>query len=229
MPSAVKELYELEVKENELAFLHLGYSGVLLRTAHTCMAFDIANLLSRDEIADMKCLELLVFTHGHYDHYEKRTTLGVHEHTNCSIVAETGVYNDLKGSVASEKLFESRAGSTIKVGEREISAIAGVHVGPILLYVVDIAGLKLFYGGDSGYVPLKAYRADVAIIPTGDPSPTASPDDALKMALDLRPKVVIPVHGSKTQHDKFKSSVEKQLPETKVVIPEERRAAKIQL
>jgi len=54
----------------------------------------------------------------------------------------------------------------------------------------------LFHGGDSGYVSLKEYPSQVAIVPVGRMSPTASPENAFKMVADLKPDVAISMHGS---------------------------------
>ena len=40
----------------------------------------------------------------------------------------------------------------------------------------------MFHAGDSGYVQVKDYPSDLAFLPTGSPSPTASPEYALKLA-----------------------------------------------
>ena len=89
--------------------------------------------------------------------------------------------------------------------------------------------MSIFHGGDSGFVPLKGLKADVAFLPTGEPSPTASPTDALKMALDLNPKLVVTIHGSKAQNKQFQSLAGKELPEAKVYIPERWKPIKVKL
>jgi len=50
--------------------------------------------------------------------------------------------------------------------------------------LIEFDGFRIFHGSDSGFVEsLKNVepRVHVAIVPTGDPSPTASPQDALEM------------------------------------------------
>lgn len=73
------------------------------------------------------------------------------------------------------------------------------------MFLLEVDGLRIFHGGDSGYSQsIKDLgRADVAFLPTGDPSPTASPEDAMKMALDLSPKLVVLFHGSPEEHASF--------------------------
>lgn len=225
---AVKELFELEIAKDEIAVLLMDYSGLILRTPSRCLAIDVADLLGRGEIAELKCLDLLVYTHGHYDHFEVNTTLEIFEKTNCPVVAESSVYQNLKGRIPDDKLFEPKINATIEVNGMEVSSIPGVHVGPITLYVIDVDGLKVFHGGDSGYASLSGYSADVAFVPTGEPSPTASPRNAYKMVLDLKPKLVIPMHGSQSQHEALKKYLE-ELPEVKIEILEKYKPVKLKV
>ncbi|MEM2931028.1 MAG: hypothetical protein QW797_09260, partial [Thermoproteota archaeon] len=46
--SLVEELYSVELSRGEVAFIHLGYSGVILRTRNFTIGIDIANLLSEN-------------------------------------------------------------------------------------------------------------------------------------------------------------------------------------
>jgi len=76
---------------------------------------------------------------------------------------------------------------------------------------------------------LKEYPADLAFLPTGGPSPTASPETALKMALDVRPKVAIAIRGSGGQSREFEKGVKRQMPETTVIIPDRYKPKKVTL
>jgi len=80
--------------------------------------------------------------------------------------------------------------------------------------------VNIFHGGDSAYVPLRFFRAELAFVPAGDPSPTASPEDALKMAQDLRPKVIVGMHGSDSQYQKLAAIAKTALPDASVMIPQ---------
>ena len=92
-------------------------------------------------------------------------------------------------------------------------------MGPINLYQIRMGGITVFHGGDSGYVPLKDYSSDIAFIPTGAPSPTCSPEDAFKMAIDLKPGVAVPMHGNKYEHVEFEKKIKEKMLEIRVIIP----------
>ena len=72
-----------------------------------------------------------------------------------------------------------------------------------MLYQVKMGGISVFHGGDSGYVSLKDYSSDVAIVPVGRMSPTASPEKAFQMVSDIKPKVAVTMHGSDKQKQQF--------------------------
>ena len=80
--------------------------------------------------------------------------------------------------------------------------------------------VSVFHGGDSGYVNLKDYPSQVAIVPVGRMSPTASPENAYKMVVDVKPDVAIAMHGSKKQKQQFEEKVKETMPQTAVYIME---------
>jgi len=79
--------------------------------------------------------------------------------------------------------------------------------------------LLVFHAGDSGYVPLKDYQSQLAFLPTGRWSPTSSPENAFKMASELKPNVVVVMHGSKGQHKEFENLLKEKMSQTKAIVP----------
>jgi len=57
-----------------------------------------------------------------------------------------------------------------------------------------------------------------AFLPTGWPSPTCVPGVALTMAMDMKPTFVAAVHGDEEQQKKFNHLMQRELPETTVLI-----------
>ena len=226
---SVRDLFSPALERSEAAFMYLGYSGVVLRMMGGTVAFDVADLLKGEEIRALESLDLLLFTHSHGDHYKSRETLEIFRATGAQIVAEPLVARDLRGKVPSDKLTAAEPGRTYDIGDFKITAVRGVHRGPINLYHVKMGELSVFHGGDSGYVSVSEYPADLVFLPTGRPSPTASPEDALRMALDLKPKVAVAIHGSASQNSAFEKAVREKVPETTVVIPEPYKPKKVAL
>ena len=199
--------------------IYLGASGILARTSKQSVLIDAAGFLKDDETAALKEVNLLLFTHSHMDHFSAGKTLKLFKKTGAPVLAEAKVANKLKGSIPSEKLTSATSGQTYAYGDLTVKAVQGVHRGPIMLFQIKMGNLLMFHAGDSGYVPLKDYQSQLAFLPTGGMSPTASPENAFKMAAELKPKVVVVMHGSKGQHKKFENILKEKMPQTKVIIP----------
>jgi len=208
-----------------------GFSGVIIRTAEATIIIDPADFLSASDVEELKALgvDLLFYTHGHGDHFVPAWALEIFKATQAHVVAEAGVADQLRGLIPPSRLRSPAAGKTLKVGKLKLDLVAGEHVGPILLTRIQAGDIRIFHGGDSGYVPLSDFPADVAILPTGSPSPTASPEAAFRMASDLKPQFVVPVHGSDAENAEFEKKVRHGLKETTVVIPEPGKMVKLTL
>ncbi|MEM2737009.1 MAG: MBL fold metallo-hydrolase [Thermoproteota archaeon] len=215
--SLVEELYSVELTKGKIAFIYLGYSGVILRTGNFTIGIDIANLLSDKEIKNIREMDLLIYTHVHSDHFNAAIAQEIHEKTGCFIAAEQAVYEALSGTVSAEKLIMIQGGESrelhLRNGKIILSSIYGIHPVQIVLIMLEVDGLRIFHGGDSGYFPSirNLGHVDIAFLPTGDPSPSASPGDAVKMALDLSPNVIVLFHGSSIQHNSFTNEIKSKL------------------
>ncbi|MEM1558212.1 MAG: MBL fold metallo-hydrolase [Thermoproteota archaeon] len=215
--SLIEKLYSVELSQGEVAFIHLGYSSVILRTENFIIGVDIDNLLSENEIKDIRKMSLLVYTHIHSDHFNAAIAQEICERTGCFIAAEQAVYEALSGRVPNEKLVKLKGGESrelyLREGRISLRSIYGVHPVQIILFMLEADGLRIFHGGDSGYSPSvkNLGYVDIAFLPTGDPSPSASPGDAAKMALDLSPRSIVLFHGSLTQHNSFNNEIKSKL------------------
>jgi len=216
----IAEFFALPLGKNEVAVFYLGVSGIIARTASLAVLFDPAGFLKHDEVTALKGVNLLLFTHSHLDHFNAGKTKALYNATGAPVLAEAKVAAKLKGKIPADKLVSAESGKTYTFGDVTASAVVGVHRGPIMLYQVKLGGVALFHAGDSGYVSLKGYPSDVAFLPTGRMSPTASPENAYKMAVDLKPDVAVAVHGSGGQKREFEAKAKEGLPQTSVLILE---------
>lgn len=217
----IGEFFSRSLKKREIAFMYLGYAGIILRVEDRAVAFDVADLLGDKEIDAFSKLDLLVFTHSHRDHYNRARALKILETTDARVVAQAQVADDLKGNAPVERVTAADSSRTMRVGSFEIDAVEGIHPKPISVYRIKISMFNVFHGGDSGYSPVKDYPANLAFLPTGRPSPSCSPESALKFANDLKPAVAVAMHGSPAQLDRFKELVEQELSDTEVIIPKQ--------
>ena len=216
----IQKLFASPLGKNEVAFIFLGNSGVIMRALNRAIIIDPANLLKEEETKALKRVYLMLFTHSHGDHYRSKEALDIFKATGAPVLAEPLVADNLKGKIPSDKLTSATPGKTYTFGEITVNTIRGIHLGPINLYQIKVGGISIFHGGDSGYVQVKDYPADLAFLPTGSPSPTASPENALKMASEIRPSVIVTIHGSDGQSKDFEAKVKEKMPESTVIIPE---------
>jgi L-ascorbate metabolism protein UlaG (beta-lactamase superfamily) len=220
----LEKLFSAPLPDKNVAFISLTFSGLIVRTPDGTIIVDPANLLAETDISVLKKrgVQAVLYTHGHGDHFAAGTARRLVLETGATIVADPAVAAALQkaGGIAPDKLIAAQAGQSVKTGGFTIHPITGKHIGPITLFHVQSGSVSVFHGGDSAYVPLGKFKADIAFLPTGAPSPTANPDAALQMALDVRPQAVVLMHGSDAQHADFVTKAKAKLPGTAVEIPE---------
>lgn len=228
---AVKSLYSLEINDNNAAFLYLEYNSILFRLKGFAKAFDPGKSLGPSEMSAIEQLDLLLYTHNHWDHYNNEKALQIIKQTGTHVIADLISSEELKKNVPLNKITVGDSGSsfkTYKIEDYEVVALRGVHVGPISQYLVNFGGLKVFHGGDSGYWRHKDVSADIAFAPTGT-ARICSPVVALAMVMDLKPKIAVPIHGRKQEMKQFRDLVEKVLPDMEVIVPERFKPIKISI
>jgi L-ascorbate metabolism protein UlaG (beta-lactamase superfamily) len=214
----IEKFFDLPLNKNELTLFYLDVSGFIARSLSQTVLFDPAGMLKDDEVNALKTVNLVLFTHDHMDHFSSGKAEAIFKTTAAPILAEPKVANKLKGKIPADKLVTAESGKTYSFGGVTAKATRGIHRGPIMLYQIVMDGITLFHGGDSGYVSLKDYPSQVAIVPVGRMSPTASPENAYKMVSDIKPNFAIPMHGSDKQKQEFVQKVKQAFPETAVVI-----------
>ena len=199
----INNFYNQLLKIDEVAVFYLGVSGIIARTSNQAVLIDPAGLLKKDEILSLKTINLLLFTHNHLDHFNASATQAIFKVTAAPILAEAKVAKKMGGKIPPEQLLIAENRKTYNFNYISATAFEGIHRGPIMLYQIKMGGITLFHGGDSGYVSLKNYPSDIAFVPTGRMSPTASPENAYKMVADIKPAFAVTMHGSSNQKQQF--------------------------
>lgn len=214
----ISSFFAFSLQKNELSLFYLGVSGFIIRSISHSVLIDPAGMLKRDELNALKSINLVLFTHDHLDHFSSGKTQEIFKETVAPILAESKVAGKLQGKIPAEKLVSAENDKTYSLGDVAVTAIQGIHRGPIMLYQIKMDDITVFHGGDSGYVSLKDYPSKVAIVPVGRMSPTASPENAYKMVVDVKPEVAITMHGSDKQKHQFEEKIKETFPQTAVYI-----------
>jgi L-ascorbate metabolism protein UlaG (beta-lactamase superfamily) len=219
-----EEFFSAPLAEDDAAFIYLGYSAVLIRTAKGAVIIDPADLLADEDMAHFegKKVDAVLYTHGHGDHFQAEVATALFRATGAPVCGEDEAIRPLRSGsgIPADKIISLTAGKSLNLGEFKVTAVRGTHVGPIVLFHIQAGGISLFHGGDSGYVPLGALKAKLAFLPAGSPSPTASPEFALKMAQDLNPSIIVAMHGLDSQYQKLAAKLKAALPQASLIIPQ---------
>lgn len=154
--------------------------------------------------------DIILITHEHFDHCSPEDVKMI-QGQNTVIVATADCAKKLTGKV-----------KTIKPGDRitlegiEIEAVPSYNTNKKFHpkatnwvgYIFTVKGQRIYIAGDTDYIPeMKTFRADIALLPVSG-TYVMTADEAVKAALDIKPKIAIPMHydsivGSKDDAKKF--------------------------
>ena len=230
---AITNLFSYDVQMGELAIMWLGNhqkgslegyasAGFLIKTSNHVIAIDPSSLLL-DDIDSLDKLDAIFITHDHGDHFDPDTTIAMQNKTGSFVIADPTSMLMLRGQIPEDKLIQIESNEQMTISEITVDAFAAEHPTKTpLVYIIEFDGFRIFHGSDSGFVEdLKNIesRVHVALVPAGDPSPTASPQVALEMTKATNPYVVIPMHGNPQQMEEFSNLVIGSDLETTVTIP----------
>jgi L-ascorbate metabolism protein UlaG (beta-lactamase superfamily) len=167
---------------------------------------------------DFPDLDVIVISHDHYDHLDYNTIVALKDRTKLFCVP-LGVGSHLEHwGVSPEKIIElDWWEEKIVQSDLKITATPARHFSGRgfsrnrtlwASFVLDVGGLRLFAGGDSGYDD--AFKAigekfgpfDLALLECGQydvqwPFVHMMPEETVQASIDLKAKVFMPVHWGK--------------------------------
>lgn len=231
--SELLNFYEYDLKKGQIAIMWLGNhqkgplegyasAGFIIKTSEAVMVIDPSNILS-DDLAVLERINAILITHDHADHFNIDSTIMMQNKTDAYVVANPPAFLVLQGQISGDKLIKMVPGKAVSLNGINVTAFAAEHPSEMpLFYIIEVDGFRIFDGSDSAFVENLnevGSRVHIALVPTGDPSPTASPTDAFEMIKATKPYVVIPMHGTPEQMQKFAEIVEDSKMQTNVIIP----------
>lgn len=167
---------------------------------------------------DMPEIDYLILTHDHYDHLDYKTICKLRNKVK-KIYCSLGVGSHLKyWGVAETKITELDWWQSVQVDDEVLLTAAparhfsgrGIKRGQTFWtsFILKTANHNFFLGGDSGYdthfkeIGNKYGPFDLAILESGQynnmwPLIHMMPEETVQAALDLKAKVLLPVHWAK--------------------------------
>jgi len=140
--------------------------------------------------------DIILITHEHFDHCSPDDVKAI-QGPNTVIVAPADCAKKLSGTIRTVK-----PGDKLTVGGVEIEVVPSYNTNKQFHpktngwvgYIFTVKGQRIYLAGDTDYIPeMKNLKADIALLPvSGTYVMTAR--EAIKAALDIRPKTAIPMH-----------------------------------
>ena len=167
--------------------------------------------------------DLILLTHAHMDHCDRRA-VGDFCRDNTTIAGPSSCARTLRRNI-----HTMSPGDEIAIGEIKVRAVAAYNQGLIrhLLhgkgacvgYLVTVGGMTIYHAGDTDFIPEMSSLGpvDVALLPISG-LVTMNIEDAVKAAIAIGPKVVVPMHQNWVNPTRFKEMMISSAPGIKVVL-----------
>jgi L-ascorbate metabolism protein UlaG (beta-lactamase superfamily) len=210
-----------ELSEGQICVTWIGHASFLIRTRGFNMLIDpnwsnwlkVVKRMKMPglKIHDLPNIDLVLVTHAHFDHLDRKTLRAVAEQQPIVVPFDVG---DLVHDLGFHCVHELNYWQTCTVGPAEVQLTPCHHWGARVLhdshrgfggYLIKIGNRTLFHCGDTAYfdgfreIGARA-NIDLALLPIGAYEPPSgrevhmNPEEAAQAFVDLRAGTLIPMH-----------------------------------
>jgi len=210
-----------KLKESEIGITWIGHASFLVQIDGLNLLIDPnwskwLKVIKRMKhpgihLHDLPSIDLVLVTHAHFDHLDRRTLREVAEDQPVVVPFEVG---NLVHDLGFKSVHELHYWESYKLGPLKISLTPCHHWGARMLhdshrgfggYIIEIGGRCIFHCGDTAYFDGfkeigERYNIDVALLPIGAYDPPSgrevhmNPEEAVKAFIELKAKRLIPMH-----------------------------------
>lgn len=169
---------------------------------------------------------LILSTHEHMDHSDPKKIALVRD-KNTKILTSTKNAKNIKGNV-----IAIDPGQKQEIEGITIHGVPGYNVRRFrspnkpfhpkeiqTAFVIEAGGKRIYFAGDTDFIEemKNLENIDVAMLPI-DGKYTMDPQEAMDAVGVIKPKMVIPMHWRDEDPEKFKTDVELEYPDVKVIV-----------
>ncbi|MEW6569578.1 MAG: MBL fold metallo-hydrolase [Nitrospirota bacterium] len=171
--------------------------------------------------------DIILVTHEHFDHCSPDDIKKI-QTAKTVIVATSDCAKKLSGNVRIVK-----PGDKINIEGIDIETVPAYNTNKPFHtrekgwvgYIFTVKGRRIYIAGDTDYIPeMKNFNVDIALLPVSG-TYVMTAEEAIKAALDIKPKVAIPMHydsivGTKDDAKRFAAGLKGKI---EVVVLEEEK------
>lgn len=214
--SLQKKIDETVMQAGELALFYLAQAGFCVKTSggkrifidpylsDACeRLFGFKRMIPAPINAEELSADLYLITHHHADHLDPDAMPLIVKKTGTHfIIAPDCVAFFEEHAVSKDRYTVIREGETITWNDMNIRAIYADHgeLAPEAIgYLIEVDGIRLYHAGDTAFRPKEIKTSlgvpiDVMIAPINGTYGNMIAEEALRLAVELTPSLVIPCH-----------------------------------
>ncbi len=210
-----------QLKEQQIGVTWIGHASFLIQTFQSNLLIDpnwarwlkVIKRLRHPglEIGDLPEIELVMVTHAHFDHLDRRTLRSIAEGQPIVVPFEVG---NLVHDLGFRSVHELHYWEIFEYGTARITLTPCHHWGARVLhdshrgfggYIIEIGGRTIYHCGDTAYFDGfkeigRRFNIDLALLPIGAYDPPSgrevhmNPEEAVEAFLDLGARQMVPMH-----------------------------------